>query len=81
MKMASLVVLVPPATVLVMTAIAVATEAGRKGVFNPGPHGLSEILYAFSSTAGNNGSAFGGLNANTPFWNVTLAIAMPSIEL
>jgi potassium-transporting ATPase potassium-binding subunit len=76
MKMASLVVLVPPATVLIMTAIAVAVESGRKGVFNPGPHGFSEILYAFSSAANNNGSAFGGLNANTPFYNTLLGVAM-----
>jgi potassium-transporting ATPase potassium-binding subunit len=76
MKMASLVVLVPPATVLIMTAIAVVTEAGRKGVLNPGPHGFSEILYAFSSAANNNGSAFGGLSANTPFYNTLLGLAM-----
>ena len=68
--------LVPPATVLIMTAIAVATEAGRKGVMNPGPHGFSEILYAFSSAANNNGSAFGGLSANTPFYNTLLGLAM-----
>jgi potassium-transporting ATPase potassium-binding subunit len=76
MKMASLVVLVSPATILVMTAIAVATEAGRKGISNPGPHGFSEILYAFSSAANNNGSAFGGLNAATPFYNTLLGLAM-----
>ncbi|MCL2448718.1 MAG: potassium-transporting ATPase subunit KdpA [Polyangiaceae bacterium] len=76
MKMASLVVLVPAATVLIMTAIAVVTESGQKGVFNPGPHGFSEILYAYSSAANNNGSAFGGLSANTPFYNTTLGIAM-----
>jgi potassium-transporting ATPase potassium-binding subunit len=76
MKMASLVVLVPPATVLLMTAIAVVTEAGRKGAFNPGPHGFSEILYAFSSAANNNGSAFGGLGANTPFYNTLLGLSM-----
>jgi K+-transporting ATPase ATPase A chain len=76
MKMASLAVLVPAATVLIMTAIAVATESGQKGVFNPGPHGFSEILYAYSSAANNNGSAFGGLSANTPFYNTTLGIAM-----
>jgi K+-transporting ATPase ATPase A chain len=76
MKMASLVVLVPPATILIMTAIAVVTEAGKKGVFNPGPHGFSEILYAFSSAANNNGSAFGGLSANTPFYNSLLGVAM-----
>jgi potassium-transporting ATPase potassium-binding subunit len=59
-----------------MTAIAVATEAGKKGVFNPGPHGFSEILYAFSSAANNNGSAFGGISANTPFYNTLLGLAM-----
>jgi K+-transporting ATPase ATPase A chain len=69
-------VLVPAATILIFTAIAVVTEAGKKGVLNPGPHGFSEVLYAFSSAAGNNGSAFGGLSANTPFYNTTLGIAM-----
>ena len=76
MKMASLVVLVPPATVLVGTAIAVMCEAGRHGIANPGAHGFSEILYAYSSAANNNGSAFGGLSANTPFYNVSLGVAM-----
>jgi potassium-transporting ATPase potassium-binding subunit len=76
MKMASLAILVPCATILVLTAVAVVTAAGKKGVLNPGPHGFSEILYAFSSATGNNGSAFGGLSANTPFYNVTLGIAM-----
>ncbi len=76
MKMASLVVLVPPATILLMTAIAVVSEAGKKGVLNPGPHGFTEILYAFSSAANNNGSAFGGLSANTPFYNGLLGVAM-----
>jgi potassium-transporting ATPase potassium-binding subunit len=76
MKMASIAVLVPAATILIFTAIAVVTEAGKKGVLNPGPHGFSEVLYAFSSAAGNNGSAFGGLSANTPFYNTTLGIAM-----
>jgi K+-transporting ATPase ATPase A chain len=76
MKMASLVVLVPPAAVLIFTAIAVVTAAGRAGTSNPGAHGFSEILYAFSSAANNNGSAFGGLNANTPFYNTLLGLAM-----
>jgi K+-transporting ATPase ATPase A chain len=76
MKMASLAILVPCATILVFAAIAVSTEAGRKGVANPGPHGFSEILYAFTSAAGNNGSAFAGLSANTPFYNTTLGLAM-----
>jgi K+-transporting ATPase ATPase A chain len=76
MKMASIVVLITPVTVLIMTAIAVATEAGRKGVFNPGPHGFSEVLYAFSSAANNNGSAFGGIGATTPFYNTMLGLSM-----
>ncbi len=76
MKMASLGILFPCAAVLIFTAIAVATEAGRKGPLNPGPHGFSEILYAYSSAANNNGSAFGGLTANTPFYNATLGMAM-----
>jgi K+-transporting ATPase ATPase A chain len=76
MKMASLAILFPAATILILTAIAVVTEAGKKGVFNPGPHGFSEVLYAFSSAANNNGSAFGGLSANTPFYNTLLGVAM-----
>ncbi len=76
MKMASLVVLVPCALVLVGTALGVSTAAGRAGILNPGPHGFSEVLYAFSSAAGNNGSAFAGLDAATPFYDVALAIAM-----
>jgi K+-transporting ATPase ATPase A chain len=76
MKMASLAILVPAASVLILTAIAVVTEAGKKGVANPGPHGFSEILYAFSSASNNNGSAFGGLSGNTPFYNTTLGLAM-----
>ncbi len=76
MKMASLGILFPCASVLIFTAIAVVTEAGRKGPLNPGPHGFSEILYAFSSASNNNGSAFGGLTGNTPFYNTTLGMAM-----
>jgi K+-transporting ATPase ATPase A chain len=76
MKMASLVILIPPLIVLTGAAIAVAVEAGRSSVANPGPHGFSEILYAFSSAGNNNGSAFAGLNANTPFYNLALGIAM-----
>ena len=76
MKMASLAILVPAATILILTAIAVVTESGKKGVFNPGPHGFSEVLYAFSSATGNNGSAFGGLGGNTPFYNTLLGVAM-----
>jgi len=76
MKMASLAVLIPCALVLVGTALAVALPAGRAGILNPGPHGFSEVLYAFSSAANNNGSAFAGLNANTTFYNVTLGVVM-----
>jgi K+-transporting ATPase ATPase A chain len=76
MKMASLVILIPASVVLVFTAIAVVTEAGQKGVSNPGAHGFSEVLYAMSSAANNNGSAFGGLSANTVFYNVLTAFAM-----
>lgn len=76
MKMVSLAILVTPALVLTGTAIAVMVEPGTVGVANPGAHGFSEILYAFTSAANNNGSAFAGLSANTPFYNVMLAIAM-----
>jgi K+-transporting ATPase ATPase A chain len=76
MKMATLTILAPNAVVLIGAAVAVATAAGRAGVFNPGPHGFTEILYAFSSAANNNGSAFGGIGANTPFYNVALGLAM-----
>jgi K+-transporting ATPase ATPase A chain len=76
MKMAALTILAPNAAVLIGTAVAVVTVAGRAGVFNPGPHGFSEVLYAFSSAANNNGSAFGGLNVNTPFYNIALGLAM-----
>jgi K+-transporting ATPase ATPase A chain len=76
MKMTSIVILVTPFLVLVGAAIAVMTEAGKAGVFNPGAHGFSEILYALSSAANNNGSAFAGLSANTPFYNSLLAVAM-----
>jgi K+-transporting ATPase ATPase A chain len=76
MKMASLVILVPPVIVLVCTALAVVTEAGKAGPLNPGAHGFSEILYAFSSMGNNNGSAFAGLSANTPFYNLVGGIEM-----
>jgi potassium-transporting ATPase potassium-binding subunit len=76
MKMTSIVILVTPFLVLVGSAIAVMTESGKAGVFNPGAHGFSEILYALSSVANNNGSAFAGLSANTPFYNSLLAFAM-----
>lgn len=76
MKMTSIAILVTPLLVLVGTAIAVMTVDGRAGIANPGAHGFSEILYAFTSAANNNGSAFAGLSANTPFYNVMLGIAM-----
>lgn len=76
MKMATLVVLVPAVTILIGSAAAAGLPAGRASVFNPGPHGLSEILYAFASGVGNNGSAFGGLAANTVFYNVAIGLAM-----
>jgi K+-transporting ATPase ATPase A chain len=76
MKMVSIAVLVTPILVLAGTAVAVAMDAGKAGIANPGAHGFSEILYAFSSAANNNGSAFAGLSANTPFYNVMLGIAM-----
>jgi K+-transporting ATPase ATPase A chain len=76
MKMASLAVLLPCVLVVVGTAIAVMAPAGVAGVANPGAHGFSEILYALSSASNNNGSAFGGLSANTPFWNVLLGVCM-----
>ena len=76
MKMASLILLLPVFTALVGTALGVMTAAGRAGVANPGPHGFSEILYAFSSATANNGSAFAGLSVNTPFYNTILGIIM-----
>ena len=75
-KMASLTLLIPPAVALVGTAIASVIPAGTGSVGNPGPHGFSEILYAFSSAGNNNGSAFGSISANTPFYNTALGIAM-----
>jgi K+-transporting ATPase ATPase A chain len=76
MKMAALVILIPPAVVLIGTAVAVLAPAGRATIANPGPHGFSEVLYAFSSAGNNNGSAFAGLGANTPFYNTALGLAM-----
>ena len=76
MKMTSIAILVTPLLVLVGTAVAVVMAQGKAGIFNPGTHGFSEVLYAFSSAANNNGSAFAGLSANTPFYNVALGIAM-----
>jgi K+-transporting ATPase ATPase A chain len=76
MKMSSIAILVMPFIVLTGTAVAVSVDAGRAGVANPGVHGFSEILYAFSSAGNNNGSAFAGISANTPFYNVALALTM-----
>jgi K+-transporting ATPase ATPase A chain len=75
-KMAAVAILVPPLVVLVGAALAVSLDAGRAGILNPGAHGFSEILYALSSAGNNNGSAFGGLTANTPFYNTLLGFAM-----
>ena len=76
MKMVSIAILVTPLLVLAGTAIAVMTVNGQAGIANPGAHGFSEILYAFSSAGNNNGSAFAGLSVNTPFYNVMLAVVM-----
>jgi len=75
-KMVALAILIPPVLVLGGTALAVMFDVGRSSISNPGSHGLSQVLYAFSSAANNNGSAFAGLSANTPFYNVLLALAM-----
>jgi len=76
MKLVSLYILTTPALVLVGLGVAMATATGRASILNPGAHGLSEVLYAFASAANNNGSTFAGLNANTDFYNVALALAM-----
>ena len=76
MKMASLMVLIPVLVVLFGTAISVLIPAGKAAVYNPGAHGFSEVLYAFSSAGNNNGSAFAGIGANTPYYNTILAFAM-----
>jgi potassium-transporting ATPase potassium-binding subunit len=75
-KMSSIAILVMPLIVLTGTAVAVSVAVGKAGVANPGAHGFSEILYAFSSAGNNNGSAFGGLSANTPFYNIALGLTM-----
>jgi len=75
-QMSILSVLAPGFVILVFSACATVCRAGLTGIINPGPHGLSEILYTFSSAAGNNGSAFAGLNANTVFYNITTALGM-----
>ncbi|MFI4954720.1 MAG: potassium-transporting ATPase subunit KdpA [Gammaproteobacteria bacterium] len=76
MKMASVAVLVMPLIVLFFTAIATVTEAGTSSIANPGAHGFTEVLYAFTSMGNNNGSAFAGLNANTPFYNIAGGFVM-----
>ena len=76
MKMTSIAILVTPLLVLIGTAVAVMSNGGLAGIANPGAHGFSEILYAFTSAANNNGSAFAGLSANTPFYNILLGVAM-----
>jgi K+-transporting ATPase ATPase A chain len=75
-KMAMLVVLVFPLVILVFTAISAVKPFGTSGISNPGPHGLSQMLYAFVSGAGNNGSAFGGLTVNTPWYDATIGLTM-----
>src|SRR3954453_7936877 len=76
MTLSSLYILTTPAIVLIGTGIAMALPAGRASMLNSGPHGLSEVLYSFTSGANNNGSAFAGLSANTPFYDVALGLAM-----
>ena len=75
-KMAVLSMIVPSLVILVLAAFSVVVKAGTSGIFNPGPHGLTEVLYAFSSAVGNNGSAFGGLNSASPWYSATVGIAM-----
>jgi potassium-transporting ATPase potassium-binding subunit len=76
MKLAMLFILIFPAVILLPAGIAMVTKAGLAGISNPGPHGLSQVLYAFTEASANNGSAFGGLNANAPFYNITLGVVM-----
>ncbi|MBF6650046.1 potassium-transporting ATPase subunit KdpA [Methylobacter sp. BlB1] len=76
MKMAAVIILIPPLMVLGGTAMALMLDAGKASIFNLGAHGFSEVLYAFSSAGNNNGSAFGGLSANVPFYNLMLGLAM-----
>ncbi len=76
MKMSALVILIPIMVVLIGTAVALAVPAGQAGIFNSGPQGFSEVLYAFSSAGNNNGSAFAGLGANNTFYNTVLGFAM-----
>lgn len=76
MKLASIIILIPPCAILIGVAVSVLIEPGVSAILNPGAHGFSEIMYAFSSAVGNNGSAFGGLGVNTLYYNIALAIAM-----
>jgi K+-transporting ATPase ATPase A chain len=76
MWMSVVIVLIPGVLVLILVSIALVLPAGLSSILNPGPHGLSEVLYGFASTSNNNGSAFAGLNANTPFYNLAMAFAM-----
>lgn len=76
MKMASIAILLPCAAVLIGTAASVVSAQGAASISNPGPHGLSQVLYAWSSASNNNGSAFGGLGVNTPWYNYGLGFAM-----
>lgn len=75
-KMASLFLLIPAFAILILTAISLTTHAGLSGIFNPGPHGLTEVAYAFSSGVANNGSAFGGLSSSSPWYSATVGLAM-----
>jgi len=76
MKLTAIAILITPALTLLGTTLALFTEAGRSAILNPGAHGFSEVLYAFSSAANNNGSAFARLNSNNLFYNITLSIVM-----
>jgi K+-transporting ATPase ATPase A chain len=76
MKLAMLFILIFPTVILLPAGVAMVTKAGLAGISNPGPHGFSQVLYAFTEASANNGSAFGGLNANAPFYNFTLGFVM-----
>ena len=76
MKLVSLYILTTPALALAGTAVAMGLSSARSSILNPGPHGFSEVLYAFTSASNNNGSAFGGLSGNTPFYNIAIGLCM-----
>jgi len=76
MQLTVLGILITPSAILALSALAIVLPAGRAGILNPGPHGFSEVFYAYTSAAANNGSAFAGLSANTPFYNITLGLGM-----